>query len=327
MGSISARYREKRPRGGRQQRTGRLGTIPSVTETIGHILNAVGRHAPWLRAAAWDPVGLQLGDPARPAHRIAVCHEVTESVVTQLSGFDLVVSYHPLLFRPLRRLVAGTDPGGRALRLIEAGTAVAAVHTNVDAAPGGTADALAAELGLTDCRSFGPIEGQDTIKVAVLVPAADADRVAAAMAAAGAGHIGNYSGCSFRLGGTGTFVAEHGARPAIGSVGRAEQVAEVRLEMIAPTAREADVIAALVSAHPYEEPAFDVYDVRANLGLIGRVGTVERQPIRAFAATVQAQLGGTPRVAGNGEVERVAVVPGSGLISSSRHWQQGPTRW
>jgi hypothetical protein len=136
------------------------------------------------------------------------------------------------------------------------------------------------------------------------------------MTEAGAGNIGAYVGCSFRSPGIGAFVPREGADPFVGTVGRASLVEETRVEMVAPRHREGAVVAALVSSHPYEEPAFDVYDVRSNQALIGRVGRlVAPAPLGDFASLVQERLSGPPvRMAGDreGPVQRVAVLPGSG---------------
>src|SRR5262245_13074668 len=128
---------------------------------VSDVLTAPAERAPFEKAAAWDPVGLQLGDPAAPVRSVALCHEVTESVVAAVEreAPDLLVTYHPLLFHATRRLVAGRTPEGRALRLIAAGTALAVVHTSFDVAPGGAADALAEALGLENTRGFGPVDG------------------------------------------------------------------------------------------------------------------------------------------------------------------------
>lgn len=108
-------------------------------------------------AAGWDPVGLHLGDPSASAHTVAVCHEITEAVVTRLesSPVDVLVTYHPLLFTPVNRVLAGRSPEARAYRLIRLGTSVVVLHTDFDAAPGGTADALAAAFNLRDIEPFG----------------------------------------------------------------------------------------------------------------------------------------------------------------------------
>ncbi|MFO7299424.1 MAG: Nif3-like dinuclear metal center hexameric protein [Actinomycetes bacterium] len=108
-------------------------------------------------AAGWDPVGLQLGDPKAGVERVAVCHEVTEAVVARVEeeGPDLLVSYHPLLFTPTRRIVAGRSAEARAYRLVRAGVALLVTHTDFDAAPGGAADSLASALGLDPADPFG----------------------------------------------------------------------------------------------------------------------------------------------------------------------------
>lgn len=105
----------------------------------------------------WDPVGLQLGDPAARVGRVAVCHEVNEEVVTAVEGdpVDLLVTYHPLIFTPTTRVLAGRSAGARSYRLLRANVNLLVTHTDFDAAPGGTADALAAMFDLTDVRPFG----------------------------------------------------------------------------------------------------------------------------------------------------------------------------
>ncbi len=105
----------------------------------------------------WDPAGLQLGDPDAPVSTVGVCHEVTEQVVARVEErpVDLLVSYHPLLFAPTNRLLAGRSAGARSYRLIRAGVDLLITHTDFDSAPGGTADALAAFFHLRDVRPFG----------------------------------------------------------------------------------------------------------------------------------------------------------------------------
>lgn len=268
------------------------------------------------RAAAWDPVGLQLGDPNAPVDRVAVCHEVTDAVVDSV-GSDppgLLVAYHPLLFKPTSRLVAGRTPAGRAWALVRAGIALAVTHTDFDVSPVGTSAALAEALGLFDPVGFGPVPGRDQIKIVTFVPADAVDRVVEAMVTAGAGRIGDYTGCSFRHPGTGRFVAGEGANPTVGAAGESTEVSEMRLEMIAGRRGEEAVVAALVAAHPYEEPAFDVYDTRSNQAMIGRVGAWEGL-LGELVETVSNRLGSSGlRVAGdlNAPVRQVAAVPGSG---------------
>lgn len=111
-------------------------------------------------AADWDPVGLQLGDPSGQVEKVAVCHEITEDVVAAIekSPIDLLITYHPLLFNPVNRVVVGRSPESRAHRLIRLGVAVLVIHTDFDAAPGGTADTLAKAFDLRDIEPFGADE-------------------------------------------------------------------------------------------------------------------------------------------------------------------------
>ncbi|HKZ30117.1 MAG TPA: Nif3-like dinuclear metal center hexameric protein [Acidimicrobiia bacterium] len=285
---------------------------------VAQVLTHLGLAAPWDKAAGRDPVGLQLGDPSASAGTVAVCHEVTESVVASVEdlGVDLLVSYHPLLFRPTSLLTAGRSPMGRAFRLIRAGASLAVAHTNFDVAAGGSADALADSLGLIDTTGFGPVDAGESIKVVTFVPAAAADLVADAMAAAGGGSIGNYSNCSYRTEGTGTFFAGDGTTPVTGEAGTLNREPETRIEMTVATARRDAVLRALVSAHPYEEPAFDVYPTVGNLGMAGRVGRPpEPVSLRNLVDRVAGALGDRGmRVSGDPgrSVGCVAVVPGSG---------------
>jgi dinuclear metal center YbgI/SA1388 family protein len=109
------------------------------------------------RAAEWDPVGLQLGDPEARVGAVAVCHEVNDEVLAlvEASPPDLLVTYHPLLFTATTRLLAGRSAGARAYRLISQGVNLLVTHTDFDAAPGGAADALATFFGLLYVQSFG----------------------------------------------------------------------------------------------------------------------------------------------------------------------------
>jgi len=281
-------------------------------------LEELSASIPWDQAADWDVSGLTLGDPHQVVRTAAVCHEVTASVVEVLERepADLLITYHPLLFRPVRSLLAGPGPEGLAFRLIRMGAALAVAHTAFDVCPGGAADALAEALGLEDVSGFGAMETSPQIKVVTFVPSESTEEVAEALAAAGGGRIGQYRGCSYRSEGVGAFLPEAGTDPAVGEVGEENRVPEVRLEMIAPASRKDALGTALVAAHPYEEAAYDFFPVSANLPLIGRIGTPPA-PVSglAFFDRVAEALGvEAMRCQGvdEGPVGRVAVVPGGG---------------
>lgn len=283
--------------------------------TVADIIDALSEVAPFDKAAGWDAVGLQIGDPAAEADRVAVCHDATPAVVaaTIEAGVGLLITYHPLLFTPTRSFVDGPHAAGRAFRLASAGVAMGTVHTAFDVAPGGAADQLAAAVGIEDPVGFGPMWSGESSKVVVFVPAAATDAVAAAMAAAGGGTIGNYSACSFRSEGLGNYTAGPGANPTVGSTG-ANTLDEVRLEMNVAAGNVDGVVAALVAAHPYEQPAYDVYERRGDVAMLGRQGPIAATTLGELAAAVAETLDCQPRVAGDNDssIASAAVLPGSG---------------
>lgn len=284
--------------------------MATVTEVLSNLDQAV----PASSSASWDPAGLQLGDGAAEVGSVGVCHEVTEEVVAavEASAPHLLVTYHPLLFRATNRFVTGATPSGRAWRLARLGVSVAVVHTSFDSAPGGMADSLAAALGLSELRPFGPAGPASSVKIVTFLPADAVEAVATAMTDAGGGRIGNYSGCSFRIAGTGAFDAGGGASPVVGDAG-ANRVDEVRLEMLASSAAADGVIAAMVGAHPYEEPAYDLYETVSNGRFIGRVGR-HGGSFDALVDEVGESLGevGLRVTKASDRAETVAVLPGSG---------------
>ncbi len=285
----------------------------TVAESVARLAEAI----PLAKAAAWDAVGLQVGSTTAGAEVVAVCHEVTDTVIdaATAAGVDLLVAYHPLLFRPARSFVSGGSASGRAFRLAAAGVALYVVHTAFDTAADGCADALAASLGIEDLTGFGPNWPGDSSKIVTFAPAGAAPAITAAMAQAGAGQIGNYTECSFTVGGVGSYRPLAGATPLIGDVGELSREDEVRIEMNIPSGLVDRVVAAMVASHPYEEPAHDVYAVRANSGFVGRVGNLAReQPLADLSQAASETLAVQVRVAGElaRPVRRVAVVPGAG---------------
>ena len=290
---------------------------------------SVATIAGWLEAAYppalaedWDRVGLAVGDPDAEVDHVLFAVDVTDAVVAEAValGAGLVVSHHPLLLRGLHAVRTDQPKGRVVAALLRNGIAQFAAHTNADSAPGGVAETLADAAGLVDLRPLAPVPTAPLDKVVTFVPTADVTAVIDALAAAGAGAIGDYDRCAFTSPGTGTFRPLQGANPTIGSVGAVVEVAETRIEMVFPRARRAAVLAALRASHPYEEPAFDVLELAGEpsgrgLGRIGRLP--EPLTARAFAQRLAAgvpataggvKLGGDPdRV-----IETVAVLGGAG---------------
>lgn len=243
------------------------------------LVAAMEKIAPTHLAESWDNVGLLVGDPEQPITRLLLTIDYTDAVADEarLSGCDCVVSYHPPIFDALKRVTA-TAPGTRVFDAIRRGVAIYSPHTALDVAPGGTNDMLADVLELRERRPLKSGDARQTeCKLVTFVPEDAAERVSDAIFAAGAGQIGGYSRCSFRSTGTGTFLGGEGTSPAIGSAGKEERVAEIRLETIVPMARVDAVISALRKAHPYEQVAFDLNVLASAPSGVG-IGRIGRLP-------------------------------------------------
>lgn len=264
--------------------------MPRVSDVVADL----NRFAPPALAADWDNVGLLLGDADAEVRRVMTCLTVTpESAGEAVEGqAGLIVTHHPVLFRPVKRLTTATPEGRLLLPLLRAGVAVYSPHTAFDNTRGGINESLAARLGLVEVAPLRRTDGPPSCKVVVFVPDADLARVSDALFAAGAGHIGQYRECSFRLAGTGTFFGSEAANPTVGQKGRREEVAEWRLEVVCPGERVGPVVEALRRAHSYEEPAYDVYPLRPPAGPgEGRVGRLPQPvPLRELARQVKASL-------------------------------------
>ncbi|QEL19684.1 Nif3-like dinuclear metal center hexameric protein [Limnoglobus roseus] len=252
--------------------------------------------APLATAADWDNVGLLLGDATGPADRVMTCLTVTPDVVAEAvaDGVELIVSHHPILFRGAKKLSSHTSDGRLLLPLMRAGIAVYSPHTAFDNCPGGINDGLCRRLEITKAVPLRPREAAKKSKLVVFVPDADLSKVSDALFAAGAGRIGQYEQCSYRLNGTGTFFGTDATNPTVGEKGRREEVAEWRLEVVVPDAKLDAALAAMRAAHSYEEPAFDVYPL-ATRGEVptageGRIGDLAPVTLGEFAERVKKQL-------------------------------------
>ena len=275
--------------------------------------------APAWTAEPWDKVGLLVGSPGERVEKAWVALEFSEGLLNQAlaRGVDLLLLHHPPIFQPLAALRTDHPATQRLLKAAAAGLNLFAAHTNLDSAPGGVNDALAERLDLMNTRPLVPLE-QGLAKLVTFVPSEHLDRVSEAVFAAGGGIVGGYTRCAFGQAGRGSYLAPEGGKPFFGSPDEESNVEEIRWETVLPLKDAPRALAALVKAHPYEEPAYDLYPLKQGprgRGL-GRVGELARpMPGREFAAIAARELAsGSPALAGPvpEEVRRVALVGGSG---------------
>ncbi|MGM9927941.1 MAG: Nif3-like dinuclear metal center hexameric protein [Bacillus sp. (in: firmicutes)] len=293
-----------------------MSKIPNGFEVIG----AFEQFSPKKLAMEGDKIGLQIGTLNKPVSKVMVALDVLEEVVDEAIAkqVDLIIAHHPIIYRPLQK-IATDQPAGRIVeKLIKHDITVYVAHTNLDVTKGGVNDWIAEALQLQNTKVLAPTHEVKLKKLAVFVPKEAENTVREALGNAGAGHIGDYSHCTFTSEGIGTFVPGEGTNPHIGTTGHLERVEEVRIETIFPEDIEKRVLTAMIKAHPYEEVAYDIYPL-ANAGEtlgLGRIGELPKEmTLGEFAAVVKEafDVKGV-RVVGqlNDTVKKVAVLGGDG---------------
>ena len=245
---------------------------------IKEIVSALERFAPLPLQDGFDNAGLQIGLTEAEATGALLCLDVTEAVLDEAiaSGCNLIISHHPLIFKGYKS-ITGKDYVERCiLKAIKNDIVIYSAHTNLDNAPGGVNFKIAEKIGLKNVRILDPKESS-LIKLVTFVPSAQAEEVRNALFTAGCGCIGNYDSCSYNTEGEGTFRAQEGSHPFCGTVGELHRETEVRIETILPEYKKGEVIRALLSKHPYEEPAYDLYPLHNSWAQVGSgiVGELE----------------------------------------------------
>ncbi|MBM7569641.1 Nif3-like dinuclear metal center hexameric protein [Aquibacillus albus] len=276
--------------------------------------------APKHLAYEWDNVGLQVGSLNKPVKKVMVTLDVLENVVNEAieKNVDLIIAHHPLLFEPLKQ-VDINHPKGRIIeKLLKHNITVYAAHTNLDIVTGGVSDILMKKLNIDKTDVLIKSETEKLIKLIVYVPETHAANVTSALGDAGAGHIGQYSHCSFQSKGVGAFKALEGTNPFIGEKGEIEKVNEIKLETIIKENQLSSLLAVLKDAHPYEEVAYDLIPLLNNGEKIGagRIGSLkESMSLGDFCEFVKNKFE-VPALRVTGDLEskikKVALLGGSG---------------
>ncbi len=238
------------------------------------------RQAPLLYQESYDNSGLQVGNYDMEVNGALVTLDITEEVVLEAinQGVNLVISHHPVIFGGLKSLTGKTMVERAVMLAIKNDIALYAAHTNLDSIREGVSGRICEMIGLKNTKILDPVEGM-LRKLVVFVPEKEADKVRDALFESGAGVIGNYDSCSYNLNGEGTFRGGEDTNPFVGEKGKLHSEPEVRIETIFPLHLKGNVISAMISAHPYEEVAYDIYPLDNKYQEIGMgmTGQLEKE--------------------------------------------------
>lgn len=275
---------------------------------------------------SYDNAGLITGHPSWECKGVLCTLDVTEEVIKEAveKSCNMIVAHHPIVFRGLKKINGHNYVERTVIAAIKHDIAIYAIHTNLDNVLHGVNGRMASLLGLQHATVLAPKENV-LKKLYTFAPASKAAQVREALFAAGAGHIGNYSECSFNMEGTGTFKAGEGTDPYVGQQGSQHQEAETKIEVVFPYYLESRILDALVKNHPYEEVAFDLVTLTnrhaaTGAGLVGELP--EPMEGKAFLEKLKEVFGlrvirHTPLL--QKAIKRVALCGGAGsfLISNA----------
>lgn len=276
----------------------------------------------WLpNGIAWerDNVGLQIGDGNNEVKGILLTIDITLEAVEKAlkENCNLIISHHPLLFNPLKRIDT-KDSKGKLIELaLQNHLTIYSAHTNLDFSKDGVSFSLARKLGLEKI-TFLENAPSTQFKLVTFVPQKYVENILNKLSEAGAGVIGNYTHCSYQISGYGTFFGQENTNPAIGEKGKMEKVEEIRLEMIFEKWKLNEVLKALLTNHPYEEPAYDIYPLQnrnVNYGF-GAVGYLNKDmDLISFVNLIKKTLQAKSVKFTNGKkriIKKIGVCGGSG---------------
>lgn len=284
------------------------------------IIDIMENIAPSYLAESWDNVGLLVGDKDSLVSKIMICLELNSIIIDEAieKGIDMIITHHPLIFKPLKKFVVSDPIANIISKLIKNDINLYSAHTNLDIAIGGTSDYMAELLNLKDLSPLNITHNKKYCKLVVFVPEDNIEDVREAISQAGAGNIGNYSHCTYQTKGTGTFKPLKGAKPHIGNLDELEKVSEYRLETIVSMDKLNNVVNYMLKAHPYEEVAYDIIPLEnkiESLG-VGRIGYLDDvMELKELALKLKNILS-ADRVKLIGDesmnVEKIAICTGSG---------------
>lgn len=283
---------------------------------IKELLNSIDSFAPFFLQESYDNSGIQFGDEDAEINKIVLALDVSKGSVDFAIKNDanVLLTHHPILFFATKRITKREKP--LLYKAITNGLNIIAAHTNFDIAENGLNDYVGNLLGIKKESSLQPA-AEKIYKFSFYVPRNFANSVREAVFNAGAGKIGGYDKSSFNIEGIGTFRSLEGTDPFIGEIGKLSKTEETKVETVVTERNLGKVINALLSAHPYEEPAYDVFELKRSVNFgVGMKGVLEKTySLAEFAGFVKETLNARyVRFVGcpDASVKKVALCTGAG---------------
>jgi dinuclear metal center YbgI/SA1388 family protein len=288
---------------------------------LAEIISVIETNAPLALQENYDNAGLAVGDAGMQVQSALLCIDVTEKIIAEAIqlGANLIISHHPVLFHPLKKLTGAAVDERIILAAVQNNIALYSAHTNLDNILTGVNQKICEKLNLLHTGILVPKEGA-LRKLVTFVPADHEETVRTALFNAGTGHIGQYDQCSFNAGGQGSFRALPGTHPYTGEINKFHLENETRIETVFPAYLQNQIIRALLSAHPYEEVAYDIYRIENSYEMAGSgmIGVMEKPMAENefFQHVKDIFRCGIIRCSPflNKEVKKVAVCGGSGAF-------------
>jgi len=281
--------------------------------------------APLAFQESYDNAGLIIGTPEDEISGILITLDVTEEILDEAISrkLNLIIAHHPIIFEGIQKLNGKNYMERCVAKAIKNDIAIYSAHTNLDSVFGGVNSKICEKLGLKNCRILSPTP-HFLKKLVAFVPNADAEKVRQALFLAGAGHIGNYDSCSFNVAGQGSFRGNDQTNPYVGEKNQLHFEGETRIETIFPKHIQSQVIKALLSSHPYEEVAYDIYPLdneynQSGIGMIGELDSPldEVEFLHQLKETFQCKVIKHTQLLGK-LIRKVAVCGGSGSTYLSK---------
>lgn len=298
--------------------------------TIADVARFLNELAPTAYQESYDNSGLLTGNSSWEVKGTLVTLDCTEPVVDEAieAGCNLIVAHHPIIFRGIKKLTGSNYVERTIIKAIKNDIAIFAIHTNLDNVHTGVNKMIAEKLGLINLKILLP-KKETLVKLVTFTPKEQTEKVLSAMHEAGAGQIGEYKNCSFKVEGTGAFSPSQNAKPFSGQPGGNEKVQEDRVEVILPKHLERQVLKTLKASHPYEEVAYYLTDLKnenqeVGAGLIGELNE-EMDSLEFLKKTKSEMKAGCIRHTSivHPKIKKVAVCGGAGSFLVQQAKQSG----